>query len=80
MIWAQVGIAVCGVTAVWLSQDERVDRRRWSSVAGLLGQPFWMFETVSAGQWGILALTALYTWSWARGFYAHWVKPWRAGR
>lgn len=74
MILAQVGIAVCGVTAVYLSQDTRLSRRRWSSVFGLAGQPFWIAETFSAQQWGILALCALYTWSWGRGFYAHWVK------
>lgn len=78
MIATQIGIAVCGVSAVWLSQDERIDRRRWASVMGLLGQPFWLVETISAGQWGIVALCALYTWSWARGFYVHWIKPRRA--
>ncbi len=73
MILTQIGIAVFGVAAVWLSQDERIERRRWSSVCGLLGQPFWVAETVAAEQWGILALCVLYTWSWARGFRAHWL-------
>lgn len=74
MILTQIGIAVCGVTAVYLSQDTRVSHRRWSSVFGLAGQPFWIIETISAQQWGILALCALYTWSWWRGFRANWLK------
>lgn len=30
--------------------------------------------SINAHQWGILALCALYTWSWARGFRAHWLR------
>lgn len=75
MIATQVGIALCGVTAVFLSQEESIARRRWSSVFGLLGQPFWVVETYTHQQWGILALTALFTWSWARGFWKYWVAP-----
>lgn len=74
MIITQVGIAICGVTAIWLSQDERLSRRRWSSIFGLCGQPFWVVETISAHQWGILALCLLYTWSWWRGFWVHWIR------
>lgn len=74
MILTQIGIALCGVTAVYLSQDTRESWRRWASVFGLAGQPFWIIETMSREQWGILALCALYTWSWWRGFRAHWLK------
>lgn len=73
MIVTQIGIAVFGVTAVYLSQDLRVERRKWASVCGLAGQPFWIAETVSAEQWGILFLCSLYAWSWWRGFRAHWL-------
>jgi hypothetical protein len=74
MILAQVGIAVCGVTAIWLSQDKREAWRRWACIFGLAGQPFWIAETIHARQWGILALCALYTWSWWRGFRGYWLK------
>jgi uncharacterized membrane protein YdcZ (DUF606 family) len=74
MIATQVGIALFGVTAVFLSQDPRPQRQRWASVIGLLGQPFWFAETVSAQQWGMVALTVLYTWSWWRGFRRHWLR------
>lgn len=75
MIAAQLGIATLGVAAVYLSQDARASRRRWSSVCGLCAQPFWIAETLSAHQWGILALTLLYTWSWGRGFHTYWWLP-----
>lgn len=73
MILPQIGIALCGVTAVYLSQDMRPERRKWASVFGLAGQPFWIAETISAQQWGILFLCCLYTWSWWRGFRAYWL-------
>ena len=74
MIITQIGIALCGVTAVYLSQDKRQSHRRWASVFGLAGQPFWVAETIAAQQWGMLVLAALYTWSWWRGFSVHWLQ------
>lgn len=72
----QIAIALLGVTAVWLSQDARESRRRWASVFGLLGQPFWFYATWKAQQWGIVALCFVYAWAWFRGFRLHWLsKP-----
>jgi hypothetical protein len=76
MILTQVAIAVFGVSAVFLSQDPRERVRRWACVCGLLSQPAWFYETYSNEQWGIFALCFLYAFSWARGFYYHWVKGW----
>lgn len=64
---AQIGIAIFGVLAIWLAQEEDLLRRRWAPVFGLMGQPFWFWAAWSAEQWGILALCVLYTVSWARG-------------
>jgi hypothetical protein len=72
---AQIGIAVFGVLAVWLSQDEHTARRRWAPVFGLLGQPFWVWMAWSGQQWGVLILCALYTVSWARG-----LRMWSEGQ
>ena len=71
---AQLGIAFFGVLAVWLVQEDRIERRRWAPVCGLLGQPFWIWMAVSGQQWGVLVLTALYTVTWARG-----LRMWRPG-
>lgn len=80
MIAAQVGIAVCGVSAIWLAHDPRPAWRRWSPVLGLAGQPFWLAETVSAQQWGIAALCLVYTASWWRGFRLLWLDQRSAAR
>jgi hypothetical protein len=69
---AQAWIAIFGVAAIWLSQDERVNVRRWACVCGLLAQPAWLITTASAGQWGIFALSFLYAWSWAKGVRTYW--------
>lgn len=70
----QIAIAICGVVAVWLSQDTRASWRRWACIAGLLGQPAWFIATWKAEQYGIFAVCGLYTISWARGFWAHWIR------
>lgn len=70
----QLGIAIFGVTAVFLSQDARESRRRWACIAGLLGQPFWFYATWKAGQFGMFALCFVYAFSWARGLRTYWGK------
>lgn len=71
----QIAIALFGVTAVFLSQSNEFRARKWASVVGLIGQPFWFYATYSAEQWGIFILCFLYTFSWFRGFWNNWIKP-----
>lgn len=71
----QIGIALTGVTAVFLTQSKREWLRRYACLFGIAGQPFWIYATWSAEQWGILALTALYTFAWAKGVWLHWLQP-----
>lgn len=75
---AQIGIALFGVTAIWLSQSRHAHMRRYACIFGLAGQPFWFWSAFSAQQWGIFALCVLYTLSWARGFKLHWIDAARA--
>lgn len=70
---AQIGIALFGVIAVWLSQSPDEGKRRYACIFGLAGQPFWFWAAFSTKQWGILALCFLYTVSWARGFKLSWI-------
>jgi len=70
----QIAIAFTGGLAIWISQDARINVRKWASVLGLLGQPIWFYTTYKAGQWGIFCLCFFYTFAWARGFYNHWVR------
>lgn len=75
---AQIGIAVFGVIAVWLSQAPNESQRRYACLFGMASQPFWFYSTYSAEQWGIFGLCVLYAASWLRGFHQHWLKPWAA--
>lgn len=68
----QLAILTLGVAAIWLSQDQRPRWARWACICGLLAQPFWIYASWTAGQWGILASSALYTVSWCRGVKAYW--------
>lgn len=68
----QLGIAMFGVAAIWLSQSKSLNAQRYACVLGLLGQPFWLYATWHAAQWGMFSLCFLYTAAWARGFWTHW--------
>lgn len=70
----QVAIALTGAVAIFLTQDSRESVRRWACIFGMCGQPFWIYATWKAGQFGMLALTFLYTLAWAKGIWTHWVR------
>lgn len=68
----QIVIGICGITSIWLSQSASYQQRKWAPVVGLTAQPFWLIATLSAEQWGIAALTLIYTIGWARGLRTYW--------
>lgn len=70
----QIMIAITGVAAIWLSQDKLDSRRKWACIFGMVGQPFWMYTTYQAEQWGIFILTFAYTAGWAKGIYNNWIN------
>lgn len=69
---AQVGIALLGVTAIWLSQSQRHSHRKYACLFGLASQPFWFWSAVEAGQWGVFVLCCFYTLAWAQGVKNNW--------
>ena len=72
---AQVGIAVTGLTAIFLTQSRSANARRCACLFGIAGQPFWIWSAWVASQWGILFLCLFYTAAWAKGVWTHWIKP-----
>ena len=69
----QAVIAICGIVSVWLSQDRRHSLRRYACLFGLLAQPFWLYATWKAQQWGIVLLTFVYAAGWGRGVWNFWI-------
>lgn len=70
----QTIIALCGMASIWLANDPRERWRRWACLIGLVAQPFWMYATFKAAQWGIFALSFVYAAGWARGVRHHWMR------
>jgi len=73
MLLAQIGIVVFGVLSVWFV-GRKESWSRWGFVFGLLSEPFWVYETISKEQWGILALTLFYAYAWGQGIYNNFIK------
>lgn len=73
-IISQAGIAVFGVTAIFLANIHNVAWRRWAPIVGMCSQPFWFYTTFHHEQWGMFGLVFLYTGSWGLGIYNHWIK------
>ena len=69
----QIVIALTGVLAAWINQDRRHKVRRWAGVLGLVGQPFWLYASGSAAQWGMFACSLGYTVAFVRGVYIGWL-------
>lgn len=71
--FAQFGIALFGVSAIWMSQHNDREIRKWACISGLCAQPFWLYTTVVASQWGIVFMTVFYTLAWWRGVKTYWI-------
>lgn len=74
MISTQLSIALLGIPAIALSQDRRQSWRRWSCVLGLASQPAWFYETATAHQWGMFAMSIACAAAWSVGVWANWIK------
>lgn len=67
----QGAILILSAAAMWLvSGRSRPARLGWA--LGLSSQPFWLWETYTAGQWGMFLLAVFYTGAWARGLANNW--------
>ena len=62
---AQIALVILGAGAIFLLAQKRGRVRRWGYIVGLLSEPFWVYSSLTAHQWGVVALTA-----WWAGFYA----------
>lgn len=60
---SQIGISVFGIISIALVAR----KNKWGFVAGLAAQPFWFATTIINRQWGIFALSLVYTIIWTDG-------------
>lgn len=74
MEYDQIGIALFGVTAIFLTNLTDPLWRRWAPVFGMCSQPFWFWTSIIHEQWGMFFLVCLYTVSWGMGIYNNWFK------
>lgn len=70
----QIFIAFTGVIAIYLTQQSNNAIKKYASVFGLIGQPFWFYSAFVAEQWGIFILCFFYAYAWGLGFYNDWIK------
>lgn len=71
----QIFIAFTGALAIYLSQQEKyIKLKKYASVFGLVGQPFWFYTSYVNDQWGIFILSIFYTYAWYVGFKNYWIK------
>lgn len=62
----QLYVFVFSMMAVWCVA--RTDRwHRWGYVFGLLSEPAWAYFAWTTDSWGIMLLTAWWSWSWSVG-------------
>lgn len=67
---AQTAIFSLSAVGIWLLSCR--DAGRWGWVVGLAAQPFWLWETYTAAQWGMFANAIVFTVIYARGLVNHW--------
>ncbi len=67
----QSAILILSAAAMWLLSGKG-RRAHWGWAIGLASQPFWLWATFEAGQWGMFALSVYYSWIWYRGMRNHW--------
>ena len=69
----QIMIAILGGSAIYLvGRNDKY--KKYGYILGLLSQPFWLYSSLTSGQWGIFALSIWYTYSWSNGIYNYWIS------
>jgi len=66
----QFSVALIGFASIYSALHASASVRRFAPILGLVGQPFWFYVTITAGQWGMVALCAAYTVVYVRSLWA----------
>jgi hypothetical protein len=65
----QGALLIFSCTSIFLFSTKKY--YRYGFIAGLCGQPFWIWTAWTTGQWGIFAVSIWYTVSYVRGLKTH---------
>ena len=68
-VLSQVLIGALGVASVFLVTHKAPEVRKLASPVALLAEPAWIYSSYTTEQWGILLLTAVYTFRWSQVAY-----------
>jgi len=68
----QTFIAITELIAIWLIQEKRQEYKKWASIFGLLGQPFWFYASYNDQQWGAFVLCFFFTAAWIKSLKQCW--------
>lgn len=68
----QLGIAVFGLSALFMAMGNVPKLRKWAPIVGLVGQVFWTMYALSVGAWGIGLLVIAYTAVYLYGARVQW--------
>lgn len=69
----QFFIAATELIAMYLMQSNKYTDRKYSSIFGLLGQPFWFYASYTHEQWGSLFIGFFFTALWIKNFKYYWI-------
>lgn len=68
----QIAITVFSCLSIWLFGSKKLFK--YGFIAGLLGQPFWIYTAYDNAQWGIFAVSIWFTISHIRGIRNHIIR------
>lgn len=64
----QTIIALSSGIAIWMIGQKK-SWYKYGFIIGFLGQPFWLYATWKADQWGMFALSIWYTFAYLHGYW-----------
>lgn len=70
----QLGLAVFGLSALWMAMSTSAAQQKWAPVMGLAGQVFWSLYAWQKQSWGIAVLVVAYTIVYTRGAWMKWIR------
>jgi hypothetical protein len=63
----QFMMLICSAISIWAFAETKY--KRLGFIAGLCGQPFWIYTTAVSGQWGMFLVSIWFTGNYIRGLW-----------